>query len=111
MKKLTILALVVSILVNIVPASSVKANPGKLVCITFDDTWESQYINAFPILQTHGFYATFAIITTWIGGGTGAKKVMTMSEIQDLADHGMDIASHTRTHLELTDNVTQSQLD
>jgi peptidoglycan/xylan/chitin deacetylase (PgdA/CDA1 family) len=70
----------------------------KLVCITFDDGWQNQYDNALPALQTYGFKATFAIVTTWIGGGSGASAAMGLSAIHNLADLGMDIASHTRTH-------------
>ncbi|MFA5066394.1 MAG: polysaccharide deacetylase family protein, partial [Dehalococcoidia bacterium] len=79
---------------------AVSYGPGqKLVCITFDDGWQNQYDNALPVLQQHGFKATFAMVTTWIGDEGG--DCMTYPELHTLADQGMDIASHTRTHAHL----------
>ncbi len=71
----------------------------KLVCLTFDDGWQNQYDNALPVLQQYGFKATFAVVTTWIGNDAGLPdQGMSYSELHTLADQGMDIASHTRTH-------------
>ena len=70
----------------------------KLVCLTFDDGWKNQYDNALPVLQQYGFKATFAVVTTWIGNGQGTGQAMSYTELHTLADQGMDIASHTRTH-------------
>ena len=73
----------------------------KLVCLTFDDGWKNQYDNALPVLQQYGFKATFAAVTTWIGDGEGTEQCMSYTELHALADQGMDIASHTRTHAHL----------
>jgi len=95
-------------------------SPGqKLVCLTFDDGWKNQYDNALPVLQMHGFKATFAVVTTWIGQGTGTGQAMSYTELHALADQGMDIASHTRTHPhlpalgagDLQDEVANSKLE
>ena len=68
----------------------------KVVCIVFDDGWKSQ-LDAVPILQSYGFNATFAIVT----GYTSYPEYMTWKDIRGLASAGMDIASHTDTHVDL----------
>lgn len=73
----------------------------KLVCITFDDGWQDQYDNALPILVANGFKASFAVVTGWIGGGSGSGQAMDLAELRALVSQGMDIASHTRTHPQL----------
>ena len=71
----------------------------KVVCIVFDDGWQSQYVNALPVPNEYGFKATFGIIT-----GYADEKIpvfMSWSEIVKLADNGEDIASHTYNHKNL----------
>jgi peptidoglycan/xylan/chitin deacetylase (PgdA/CDA1 family) len=68
----------------------------KVVCIVFDDGWQSQYVNALPILNKYGFEATFGIITGYADEKN--PEFMSWSEIVNLADDGQDIASHTYNH-------------
>jgi peptidoglycan/xylan/chitin deacetylase (PgdA/CDA1 family) len=68
----------------------------KVVCIVFDDGWKNQ-LEALPILQSYGYKATFAIVT----GYTSYPQYMTWKEIRHIANMGMEIASHTHTHLDL----------
>jgi peptidoglycan/xylan/chitin deacetylase (PgdA/CDA1 family) len=74
-----------------------------VVCIVFDDGWKSQ-LEAVPILQSFNFNATFAIITAY----TSYPAYMSWSDIAGLSKDGMDIASHTQTHADLSavDNKT-----
>lgn len=81
----------------------------KLVCIFFDDGWQNQYDVALPILLQHGFKASFGIITGSIGTGEGIWEYFGEKEIKDLAEYGMDIACHTKTHPHLTE-LTDEQL-
>lgn len=69
----------------------------KVVCIVFDDGWKSQ-LDAVPILDSFGFKATFAIVTSYYG----YPDYMNWGDIKGLADKGMDIASHTDTHANLS---------
>jgi peptidoglycan/xylan/chitin deacetylase (PgdA/CDA1 family) len=73
--------------------------PDRSVVITFDDGWLTQYENALPILQRLHFTATFFVITKQVGVG---PKYMTLEQIQALQRAGMTIASHSRTHPDLT---------
>jgi peptidoglycan/xylan/chitin deacetylase (PgdA/CDA1 family) len=68
--------------------------PPDAVIISFDDGWESQYRTAFPLLKKYGFRATFFIFTN----GIGAKYFMTADQIRELADAGMEIGCHSRSH-------------
>ncbi len=73
----------------------------KVVCIVFDDGWQSQYDNALPILNNFGYKASFAIITSYVGtawGNSEGLSYMSWNEIVKLADEGNDIESHTYSH-------------
>jgi len=82
----------------------------KLVCLFFDDCWQNQYDVALPILLQHDFKATFGVITGVIGTGQDFFKYMGEEELNELAEYDMDIACHTRTHPDLTANLTDEQL-
>jgi len=81
----------------------------RLVSLFFDDSWKNQYDVALPILLMHGFKASFAVITDYIGTGEGFWEYMSLKEIKELAEHGMDIAAHTKTHPDLT-RLTDEQM-
>ena len=68
--------------------------PPKPVVITFDDGWQSQYTNAFPLLQKYGDTATFFIYTNAIG----QKHFLTWQQVKNLDAAGMTIGSHTESH-------------
>jgi uncharacterized repeat protein (TIGR02543 family) len=76
-----------------------------LVTLTFDDGYASTYTNGLPILQKYGFASTQFIITDLIGQ-TG---YMTNAQIKSYYAAGDEIASHTVTHDDLTQE-TASQL-
>lgn len=75
------------------------AVPERAVVITFDDGWRSQYAYAFPVLQRHGFTATFFVFTNPIGR---SPRFMTWAQVTDLRRAGMTIGSHGWTHPHLT---------
>jgi peptidoglycan/xylan/chitin deacetylase (PgdA/CDA1 family) len=70
----------------------------------------NQYDVALPILLQHDFKASFAVITGSIGTGEGFWKYMGEKELKKLAKYGMDIAVHTKSHPDLTANLTDAQL-
>lgn len=72
--------------------------PERPVVITFDDGWREQYTVAFPMLQQYGMRATFFVIPSYIG----YPRFMTWEELKQLRDAGMEIASHGRRHLDLS---------
>jgi peptidoglycan/xylan/chitin deacetylase (PgdA/CDA1 family) len=77
-----------------------------IVSISFDDGWANQYQNAFPLLQANGQTATFNIIS---GSLTDQPDYMSGTQVKNLFSNGMEIASHTVTHTDLT-TVSQTQL-
>ena len=86
-------------------------NPGenqemKNISISFDDGWLNPYDVALPILLEYDFKATFAIVTREIGGGIFLGE----EELNELAGYGMDIASHSINHPNLTADLTDQQL-
>ena len=71
----------------------------KVVILTFDDGYKSQYSNAKPILDKYGFKATFSIVCNYVGNGDNR---MTWEEIKSLQQEGHGIASHTMNHDDLS---------
>ena len=71
--------------------------PSKPVAITFDDGGRDNYTVAFPILQRHGFCATFFVIT----GVVGNRLCMDWSQLRTMCAAGMAIESHTVDHPDL----------
>jgi peptidoglycan/xylan/chitin deacetylase (PgdA/CDA1 family) len=73
--------------------------PQKSVVITIDDGWRSAYDIALPILKKYGYTATLFVYTDLI---TGSKKTLDWGLIREMADNGIDIQCHTKTHRDLT---------
>ncbi|XES77614.1 MAG: polysaccharide deacetylase family protein [Candidatus Bathyarchaeia archaeon] len=78
-------------------APTVPSVDEKVVCIVFDDGWKSQ-LEALPILKSHNFTATFALVTSYIG----YPAYMDWTEVASVAQNGNDIVSHTYSHLNLS---------
>ena len=79
----------------------------KIVCLSFDDGYRSQYDNALPILEKYGFKASFAIVTAFPDNKSG---YMTWKEIGQLHSKGMDIVSHGVEHIDLTPDLDKTIL-
>lgn len=72
--------------------------PARAVVLTFDDGYMDAYSAALPLLQQHGYVATFYIVT----GFVGQPGYMGWNEIRALRDAGMEIGAHSVTHPDLT---------
>jgi len=79
---------------------SKKRIPGKTVCITFDDGYEDNYLNAFPVLKELGFPATIFMMTDNINRG-GCLKTW---QIKEMVDNNITIGSHTKSDFWLGGN-------
>ena len=79
--------------------------PAKPVAITFDDGGRDNYTVAFPILQLHGFRATFFVITGFVGN----RLCMDWDQLRTMHAAGMAIESHTVDHPDLR-NLDASRL-
>jgi peptidoglycan/xylan/chitin deacetylase (PgdA/CDA1 family) len=75
-----------------------KPIPEKSVVITFDDGYEDNYQNAYPILKEFGFYATVFVIINAIDN---EKAFLTSEQLKEMSQNGIDIESHTLAHDEL----------
>jgi peptidoglycan/xylan/chitin deacetylase (PgdA/CDA1 family) len=73
--------------------------PEKSVVITIDDGWRSAYDIALPVLKKYGYTATLFIYTDLI---TGSQKTLSWELIREMADSGLDVQCHTKTHRNLT---------
>lgn len=67
---------------------------GKHVVITFDDGLEGNYTHALPILKAYGLRATFFVAA----GSIGTPRFMSWVQLQELAEQGMSVQSHTVSH-------------
>ena len=84
----------------------------KLVIINFDDSHESDYTYAKPILDKYGFKATFFEVCNWVDAGYHDQDISTTwQQISALQQDGMDIEAHTMTHPNLNDLSSQADLD
>jgi len=81
---------------ELVNALSRKKNlPRKTVVITFDDGTEDVYQYGFPILKKHGFPATIFVISH----SMGRPGFLSWGQINEMQRSGIDIGSHTKTHV------------
>ena len=92
----------------------------KNVIITFDDGYEDNYLNAFPILRDKQFTAIFFLTTDFLNtnqlmsvdqhDALEFNRMLSFKQIQEMIDENMVIASHTKTHQWLV-NLEESQLN
>lgn len=67
----------------------------KLACLTFDDGFAGNYSYAFKELSKRCLKATFFITTDLIG----MPNMLTWEQIKEMSDYGMEIGSHTCSHV------------
>lgn len=76
----------------------------RVIAVTFDDGWESDYLVALSALQEAEMRGTFFVVTDWIG----KDKYITASQLREMVALGMDIQVHGKTHRFLTDLPDQA---
>ncbi|MGW1678059.1 polysaccharide deacetylase family protein [Saccharopolyspora sp. NPDC002376] len=78
-----------------------------LVGLTFDDGYADFARNVVPALQRHGCSATVFMIAGRLGGDNEwdpagpRKRLMTIEEVQEVAEAGMEVGSHGLLHQHL----------
>ena len=78
--------------------------PSKTVAITFDDGYENNYLNAYPVLKKLGLQATIFIIPAKIG----TDGYLTWDEVIEMSESGViTIGSHSFSHPWLTSQPDQ----
>lgn len=78
-------------------ARALEPVPDGLVVLTFDDSVASHATFVAPLLQKHGFGATF-FITEGFEFATDKEHYMTWDQIKALDAAGFEIGNHTRRH-------------
>jgi peptidoglycan/xylan/chitin deacetylase (PgdA/CDA1 family) len=78
--------------------------PDKSIAITFDDGYESAYLNAFPVLQRYGLTATVFLVAgdeREIRLFAGCER-LSASQVREMSDYGIVFGAHTVSHPDLT---------
>lgn len=68
--------------------------PGRFV-LSFDDGHESNFTEVFPLLAERRWPATFFVVASWVG----TRAAVTWPQLRTMADAGMEIGSHSLTHV------------
>lgn len=69
--------------------------PAKPLVITFDDGYQDNYLNAYPILRERNMKATFFIITQLVGGG----EYLTWDQLREMTGNPLvTVGDHTLSH-------------
>ena len=76
--------------------SKLPKNP---IILTFDDGYENNYLYMLPILEAHDMKAVVYVITNEIG----KPGYLTIEELIDMQNRGVEIGSHTANHRPLID--------
>jgi len=71
--------------------------PPKPVLLTFDDGYEDNYTNAYPLLKKYNMSGTFFVITKLVN----QPGRMTSTQILRMSRNGMYFGSHTVNHREM----------
>ncbi|MFI5240397.1 MAG: polysaccharide deacetylase family protein [Candidatus Saccharimonadia bacterium] len=77
-----------------------------LLTLTFDDGYDNMFTQALPLLQNYGFNSTQFIITSDIN----TTGYMTTAQVQAMSKAGTEMASHTVTHNDLTQETSAQVL-
>lgn len=92
--------------------------PARSVALTFDDGWQDNYTNAFPVLKELGIKATIFIIPSSIGqmstsattpAGDRGYPHLSREEILEMADAGIEFGSHTMSH-QLLNQISEPEV-
>ena len=78
----------------------------KPVILTFDDGYNNNYTDLYPLLQKYNVKVTIFVIPSSVGG----QYSMTAAQIKEMSDSGLvSIQSHTQDHKELASLSAEQQ--
>lgn len=87
--------------------------PPRPIILTFDDSNEDNYTNAFPIMKKYGFTGVLYVVVEYIN----TANYLTVDQIKEMAAAGWEVGSHTETHPNLMNSssvryeIVQSKID
>lgn len=100
---------------TLVDTLAAGGDPDGMTAVTFDDGLDGVYRHAMPILADMGIPATVFAVSAAFGIAppwwSGAARVMTRTEMSELAAAGWTVGSHTRTHPSLIEHRGQALID
>lgn len=79
----------------------------KVVWLTFDDSMEDFYTNAFPLLQKYQTKATNNVITGFVE--ENRPSVLTLEQMKEMKNKGMSFEDHTVNHPDLSASAPDVQ--
>ena len=87
-----------------------KYDTGEIVSLTFDDGFESFYLNAYPIIRKLSIPATLFMPAGYIGktdlwdysGIFRKSRHLDLNQLRELSNNGVEIGSHGYFHTSLT---------
>lgn len=84
--------------------------PPRTVVITFDDGYANNFKSGFEVLSEYEMQATWFIVTQdigkharWLNQNQLVSPMLSATQILEMAHAGMEIGSHTRRHLRLSE--------
>ncbi len=95
---------------EVISRGTVPRSKAPLVCVTFDDGYLDNYLNAVPILMRHGIPAAFFVSTGMIGTdrrfphdirrGNSHIPTMRWDHLRKMCKAGFTIGSHSVSHID-----------
>jgi peptidoglycan/xylan/chitin deacetylase (PgdA/CDA1 family) len=86
-------------------AGDIGKLPDRPIALTFDDGYADFHSRALPALDDHGCTATLFVTTGWVQDAdmrpTAPGRMLTRTQITEVAAAGVEIAAHTRRHPQL----------
>lgn len=91
--------------------SGMRPMPQRPLILTFDDGYEDNYLNAFPLLKSCAFPAVVFLVgdrnirnNAWdLADGEAEVPLMSETQIREMAHHGIEFGAHSMTHQKLTE--------
>jgi len=84
-----------------------QGRASRMVGLTFDDGYQDFVTNAMPILARYGFTATMFVLAGRLGGANSwsrpgpSKPLLSAAQVREIADAGIEVASHGLQHVSL----------
>jgi len=76
------------------------------VVITFDDGYEDNYTQAFPIMKKYDIKASIFMVANLVG----RKDFLSWDQLREMSENNIDIGGHTMTHPKLSEIKDEKRL-